>query len=333
MSVLLARRGVLGRRGRAWPQVHQGVGAPGPPPLRELGGRVRGRRPGRSARGARRRRWAGTRRGRRGRASRRSPRSTARSRAARAAGRAPRRGRRCGPAARRRRPAPGTGPTSARPRARGIGSSVGVGLGQHLGRAGTAASGPSYGVGPAARARRTAATSLPPSEIAPASEICWPITARIAISRPSTLPGTRSPGRRRTQRAPSAGRPPSPSATATGSQSASSSRRHRSTAAPTSRRSSTASSQRTKAVPAASASSGPAGRSAARGRAPCGRVRVRAYQSGPLCLDARHQVGDEEAQQLRPGVRRPDRQPQLEAARRGDRAAGTRPRSSVGVLA
>ena len=101
------------------------------------------------------------------------------------------------------------------------------------------------------------------------------MTVRMAISWPSTWPGTRSPGRARTSRA-SSGSSASASSTVTGSQSASSSRRQRSTAGPTSRRSSTVSRQRTcprAATPSSSSSTTRPG--------PCGRRRVRAYQPGP----------------------------------------------------
>src|SRR3546814_20335183 len=38
-------------------------------------------------------------------------------------------------------------------------------------------------------------TSFPASRTAAATVICWPSTARIAISKPSQAPGTRKPGR------------------------------------------------------------------------------------------------------------------------------------------
>ena len=69
---------------------------------------------------------------------------------------------------------------------------------------------------------------------AAATEICWPSTARTAISVPSTQPGTRSPGRAATSGA-SSGSLASTAATATGSASRSSSRRQRATATPRSR--------------------------------------------------------------------------------------------------
>ena len=109
------------------PEVHQGVGAPGPPAV-AVGDRPRpGRGRGRPARCGRRGRSAGRRRGGRARASRRSRRSTARCRAAPRSARAyvvavgaavegHRRRRR---APRRARPAPGRGPAaSAAPRGR-----------------------------------------------------------------------------------------------------------------------------------------------------------------------------------------------------------------------
>ena len=45
------------------------------------------------------------------------------------------------------------------------------------------------------------AASRPSSVRAPLTEICWPMTARTAISKPSTAPGERRPGRAATNRA------------------------------------------------------------------------------------------------------------------------------------
>ena len=93
-----------------------------------------------------------------------------------------------------------------------------------------------------------AATRRPATVRAPATETCWPITARTASSKPSTVPATRRPGWRATAGARS-GSAPRASATATGSASRSRSCRQRATAVDRSRRSVRASSHSTEAPP------------------------------------------------------------------------------------
>ena len=141
-----------------------------------------------------------------------------------------------------------------------------------------------------------AATSRPVTVRAPVTLTCWPTTVRIAVSSPSTWPGTRSPRVARTS-GPMTGSPRNWSSTAIGSQSASTSRRARSTAAAVSRRSCEPElGLHERGLPGRRRRRrARAGR--CRGRA--GRSRVRAYQPG-----------------RRPAPRRPARR-----GRRGSRAA------------
>ena len=84
--------------------------------------------------------------------------------------------------------------------------------------------------GRAAAARRLARRARPASVRAPATDTCWPSTARTASSAPSTWAGERRPGPCRDQRRRARIGAEAPS-TATGSASRSSSRRQRCTAA------------------------------------------------------------------------------------------------------
>ncbi len=86
--------------------------------------------------------------------------------------------------------------------------------------------------------------SRPARVRAPATETCWPRTARMPVSAGSTVPGTRLPGERRTSR-PRTGSGRSASMIATGSASRSMRRRHRATAVARSRGSSRRRRQRT----------------------------------------------------------------------------------------
>ncbi len=88
------------------------------------------------------------------------------------------------------------------------------------------------------------ATSRAASVRAAATLICWPSTARVAISAPSTAPGSRSPGAFATN-GPRSGSVPSCSAMACGSASRSNNRRQRCTAVVRSRRSSSRRTART----------------------------------------------------------------------------------------
>ncbi len=80
--------------------------------------------------------------------------------------------------------------TTARPRARGMGSVPG------------SAAARASGVGklrhPSSVGLPCSATTRPSTVRAPLTEICWPTTVRTAVSKPSTEPGERSPGRVRT---------------------------------------------------------------------------------------------------------------------------------------
>ena len=244
------------RRSCHGPEVVQGVRAPRAPPLGVLGGRRRRRRGRRAHRG----RWAGTRRDRRARACARSRRSTVRCRARRAARRRRRRDRRRRRARARRRAARAASSTIVRPRLRGIGSVVGSRAASASGVGNTWVSGPPSIVSGAP----AAATIRPATVRAPATEICWPTTARTAVSNGSTLPGTRSPGSGRTM-GPSTSSPASASSTAAGSASRSSSRRIRRTAASRSRRRRGAAARgRLVAVGVITATPWPCGRSSAR---------------------------------------------------------------------
>src|SRR5215217_739667 len=90
----------------------------------------------------------------------------------------------------------------------------------------------------------TALTTRPATVRAPATEICWPMTARTAVSNGSRLPGTRRPGAAVIDTA-SASSVASASSTETGSASRSRRRRTRRTAAPRSRQSASCSRART----------------------------------------------------------------------------------------
>ena len=174
------------------------------------------------------------------------------------------------------------------------------------------------------------ATSRAATVRAPATLTCWPSTARTAISWPSTWPGTRRPGVRRTS-GPITGSPANASATATGSQSASSSRRTRSTAARgVAQVVERERGRHERGLPR------PVGVRRARG----GRCRcraagesVRAYQPVTGDLDARDRAGGEEAEQRRSGVRRADGQAHRRPRRSWPGQPPRRPRSSVGVVA
>ena len=211
-----------------------GVGAPRAPALGAGGGRARvaGLRRGLAARGGRRGRSAGTRRGRRARASRRTRRST---------GRCP------GSASSRSRIASRSAPGSstsvavgasaaasaaqrAPARARGIGSASSGRPRRARRRWGSACGEAPSGLARSGSRERSGSgwrASRPASVRAPATETCWPSTARTASSAPSTVPGTRTAGRGGRRAARAAGRRASASSTATGSASRSSSRRQR----------------------------------------------------------------------------------------------------------
>ena len=111
----------------------------------------------------------------------------------------------------------------------------------------------------------TAATTRPATVLAPATEICWPITARTMVSNVSTLPATRSPGV-----ASTSGRSVGSAARAASMVAASASRsrrrRTRPSATARSRSSSTTSRTRTGSSPSPARGGPPRGRGAATGR-------------------------------------------------------------------
>ena len=182
------------RCSRHRPQVVEGVRAPRSPAAR----RARRTRRWRRARRARRGPSAGTRRDRRARACARSRRSTGRcpersSSVAATSSRSAVRVERQLAARRAAGELDDRAPAAARHRQRRRDrrprAASGVGK--------TWVSGPPSIVSGAP----AAATIRPATVRAPATEICWPTTARTAVSNGSTLPGTRSPGRRSHHRA------------------------------------------------------------------------------------------------------------------------------------
>ena len=171
------------------------------------------------------------------------PRADAGDRTERRRPRRPGRRRRRGRDVRRR---PGTpARRSCGRRLRGIGNDAGSTAASAAGDGNTWLTGPPS----MASGAPTAATMRPATVRAPATEICWPMTARTAVSNGSTLPGTRRPGAAATDGA-SVGSSPSAASTATGSASRSSSRRTRRTAGPRSRQSASRRSTRTFGRPA-----------------------------------------------------------------------------------
>lgn len=116
-------------------------------------------------------------------------------------------------------------PCSARRRATGMGNVAGSASASALAVGNEWVSPPSD----PASGRPWASARRPATVRAPATDTCWPITARTASSSPSTAPGARRPGHDATIGA-SAGSASRTSATATGSASRSSRRRQRCTA-------------------------------------------------------------------------------------------------------
>ena len=133
--------------------------------------------------------------------------------------------------------------TSARARDSGIGSVAGSSAGdrrrvgedvrqpraaelrRHRYRAAAGPQQPAASPATSAAASRTARPAAPPSRRAAATDTCWPSTARIAISFPSTAPTARRPGQPAAS-GPITGSPAKKPEIAAGSASRSSSRRH-----------------------------------------------------------------------------------------------------------